>query len=58
MKAQTIKLNRHGYDRAIQHNRQVKKTTRWAGRRFRHQGKAAIRLGQEPGITASGGERF
>jgi hypothetical protein len=58
MKVQAIKLNRDGYSRAIQHNKQVKKTTRHAARKLRHDTKLALQTGKEPPITATGGERY
>jgi hypothetical protein len=58
MKRQSVKLNRHGYDRAIQHLPRVKDETKAASRKFRQLTKMALRLNREPPITISGGDRY
>jgi len=58
MKINPCKLCREPYSRGIQHLKAVKITTKAASRRFRRQTKVALKLGREPPVTFTGGERF
>ena len=58
MKIKPVKLCHEPYSRGIQHNKQVKKTTKIASRKFRRDTKRALKLNEEPPISFTGGERF
>ena len=53
-----IKLCREPWSKPIQHLRAVRDTTKRVSRKFRHDTKIALRLGGEPPVKASGGERY
>lgn len=56
--ASPIKLCREPWSKGIQHFPAIKEKTLRANRKFRRDTKRALRLGKEPPVTASGGERY
>jgi hypothetical protein len=53
-----VKLCREPWSKPIQHLPAVKLLTRAAIRRLRHRAKLALKRGQEPPVTESGGDRY
>jgi hypothetical protein len=53
-----VKICREPWSKAIQHLPAVKLLTKAAWRRLRHATKLALRVGREPPVKESGGDRY
>ena len=53
-----IKLCREPWSKGIQHLPAVRETTKRVSRKFRRDTKRALKMGIEPPVKASGGERY
>ncbi len=58
MKRNPIKLCREPWDKPIQHLPAVKAKTKAAARKLRRDTRRALKAGEEPPVTVSGGERY
>jgi hypothetical protein len=58
MKIKPVKLCHERWSKCIQHIKAVKLITKAAARKFRRDTRRALKLGNEPPITFTGGDRY